>query len=66
MFALVIVHVAPAFTDSSILYPIIAFPPLLAGALHESATPLMIPVADMPVGASGMVIGLAAITADAP
>ena len=43
-----------------------AFPPLFAGALHESATPLIIPVADMPVGASGIVIGLAAITADAP
>ena len=57
---------APELTDSSILYPIIALPPLFVGALQESATPLMMPVAEMPVGASGIDIGLAAITADAP
>ena len=57
---------APEFTDSSILYPTIALPPLFTGALQESATPLIIPVAEIPVGASGIDIGFAAITADAP
>jgi hypothetical protein len=63
--AMTVVVVAPP-GDAVILYPVIAEPPLLAGAVHDTTAAVSAGVAVTPVGAAGTVRGVtAALATDA-
>ena len=57
----VVVAVCPP--DEVIVYPVIAVPPLLAGALHETVASVLPATAFTPVGAPGIVDGVTALEA---
>ena len=58
VFAIAVTHVGAANVDRSILYPVICEPPVLTGALHVKASCVELPVAEIAVGASGVVLGV--------